>query len=419
MRGYAIKTDDLSVSTRGGGKSSPLKLSANPYIDTLKPIGLVVVEGDVYKTSADGLPALVAYENGGVDITFDCTLSDVVTARFIISGSALLVSNYKLCEIESQLDIRAKSILPRMGVGLMDDGRLLFLVLDGTPEDLQLAFSVYPVRDAMMLAYNDIFVQETSENIQRGKLPLTVFEAINYDAISYPVVVIDPGHGGTDTGVKAFDLEEKTITLAMAQYIRDYLDENYVGTFLLTRNSDVDVPSDARCKIANAVGADFLLSIHVDSSPSADTEGYSTFICPQDSNEASEIQLKLHSFMMDFFHRYQVSDRGKKVANIGVLRDTFCPAVLVENLFITNPTNARWLSDSVWLQGFADATAEATARALELSHKLTSDEYVKPAVTYKVSVGNFTYRKGADALMRKLKDAGFEGTLVTERTKKE
>lgn len=88
------------------------------------------------------------------------------------------------------------------------------------------------------------------------------------------VIVLDPGHGGMDSGTEArYDgklVMESVLNLKIAEYCRDYLEEHYENVRVyLTRETDKKVSLDTRVAFAVEKGADYLLSIHLNSD-----EGY-------------------------------------------------------------------------------------------------------------------------------------------------
>src|SRR2546423_7694465 len=76
------------------------------------------------------------------------------------------------------------------------------------------------------------------------------------------VVVIDPGHGGMDTGAKNPMMSEKDVTLALARRLRTALQTRLGATVLLTRDSDIALDNEARSAVANNNQANLLLSLH-------------------------------------------------------------------------------------------------------------------------------------------------------------
>jgi N-acetylmuramoyl-L-alanine amidase len=78
------------------------------------------------------------------------------------------------------------------------------------------------------------------------------------------LLVLDPGHGGDDFGARAFGLEEQDITLDLAIRVRDILRARVPATrVVLTREEDRFVSLEQRTAMANAVGADVFVSIHL------------------------------------------------------------------------------------------------------------------------------------------------------------
>jgi N-acetylmuramoyl-L-alanine amidase len=77
------------------------------------------------------------------------------------------------------------------------------------------------------------------------------------------VIVIDPGHGGMDNGVRTSAAIEKDLTLAWARRLRSALQMQLGATVLLTRDSDVAMDNEARSTVANNNQANLFISLHV------------------------------------------------------------------------------------------------------------------------------------------------------------
>jgi N-acetylmuramoyl-L-alanine amidase len=92
------------------------------------------------------------------------------------------------------------------------------------------------------------------------------------------MVVLDPGHGGTDRGVIAGDAVEKDLTLALAKLLRVELERQNVRV-VLTRTDDRDLPAQARAELANRAQADLVLALHFDGYVDPRARG-ATAYCP-------------------------------------------------------------------------------------------------------------------------------------------
>lgn len=93
------------------------------------------------------------------------------------------------------------------------------------------------------------------------------------------VVVLDPGHGGGDFGVRDGGLVEKDLALALARQVREALERRGITHVLLTRDDDRAVPEEQRAEIANHARADIYLSLHFDGVATPTARGISVY-CP-------------------------------------------------------------------------------------------------------------------------------------------
>lgn len=198
------------------------------------------------------------------------------------------------------------------------------------------------------------------------------------------VVVIDPGHGGADTGaVGRHGGEEKSVNLSVALKIAERLRKNPDIKVLLTRADDTFVPLNERASFANANGADVFVSIHSNAASSRRVTGVETFFLSIDAtdddaentaalenavvapdgtriqSEADDLKNILSDMTMTESHHessrlaevVQASllkalgkqNRGVKQAPFVVLHGAEMPAVLVEIGFISNPAEEKRL----------------------------------------------------------------------------
>lgn len=158
------------------------------------------------------------------------------------------------------------------------------------------------------------------------------------------VVVIDPGHGGTDPGAIGMDgIREKDITLRMAkQLVRYYRKtEDDKLEIYLTRYSDTLILLKDRVRLARTLKADLFLSIHCNWAANASVQGVEAFVPYPETgsyvNIRTSIALALN-LVMGFEKQLERKNRGVKFANFQVLREAIlqCPSVLLEVGFISN-----------------------------------------------------------------------------------
>lgn len=214
-------------------------------------------------------------------------------------------------------------------------------------------------------------------------------------------VVLDPGHGGDDHGARAFGLKESTLALDIALRTRQVLRRLRPGiSVVLTREDDTFVSLEQRSSIANAVGADLFVSIHLNGLTSeVEHGGVTTFVLDTTDDRqairlaarenggeggavdaldvlmagfARETQLtrsravaaEVHRAMLAAGreHHPRLFDRGVRDAMFYVLVGTTMPAILVETSFLTFEEDARALENEAHRQRLAEGIAEGIVR---------------------------------------------------------
>jgi len=194
-------------------------------------------------------------------------------------------------------------------------------------------------------------------------------------------VVIDPGHGGKDTGsIGPGGLKEKDLVLDVSIRLKKLLEERLGTDVVLTRSTDEFIPLEERTAIANQQGADLFLSVHANSSRSRRVSGSETFFLSFASSDderevasrenagsqrnihelenllrqialtdyhtesrqlAQLVQTNLWSQMKPF--RPNQRNRGVKKAPFIVLIGANMPSVLTEIGFISNTSDEKFL----------------------------------------------------------------------------
>jgi len=199
-------------------------------------------------------------------------------------------------------------------------------------------------------------------------------------------VVIDSGHGGRDPGACGFGLQEKDLTLNIAQKIMRQLAQ-YPVEVTLTRASDYTVSLEERIKMANQENAVLFLSIHINAEGGT---GFESYIHPAARVTTITYQTKIHAAVIAFLRGEGVVDRGMKRKNFYVLRKTKMPAVLCENLFIDNEKDIGLLKSETFLNDLAGAYVNGIVKALELERYADTDNilsWAKNSINKAVSVG--------------------------------
>ncbi len=213
------------------------------------------------------------------------------------------------------------------------------------------------------------------------------------------VVVLDPGHGGIDTGaIGRNGSKEKHVVLAIAKNVRSIL-RNHGIDARLTRSGDTFIPLYDRVEIAHKHGADLFMSIHADGFTNPKAAGASVLpsltvgassamakYLSERENRADEVAGKkatdkdhlLQQVLFDLVQTdtiknsltlgshilkkikpvHKLHSRNTEQAAFVVLKSPSVPSVLVETSFITNPEEERLLGTAAFRQKIATAIAE-------------------------------------------------------------
>ena len=174
-------------------------------------------------------------------------------------------------------------------------------------------------------------------------------------------IVIDPGHGGSDSGAVGYGLQEKNINLDIALHLQSKL-ANYADVSL-TRNSDTFISLSDRAAYANKIAAHFFISIHVNAGGGT---GFESFTYTDNNAEDEHLREIIHKQAAVFYAANGFPDRGMKKANFAVLRETHMPSVLLENLFIDTQADAQKLKNPAVRKNIAAAIADGVIKALSL-----------------------------------------------------
>jgi len=161
------------------------------------------------------------------------------------------------------------------------------------------------------------------------------------------VIVVDPGHGGSNPGAVGSGTRETDNNLAVSLKLRDKLVKAGVRV-IMTRETDRTVaPAGsslnqelaARVNIAEANNADMFISVHSNSNPNPAIEGVMTFY---PSGKSSKLALAVQDAIIK---QSGAADKGTSAATFYVLRNTTMLSVLVEMGFVSNAREARALQD--------------------------------------------------------------------------
>jgi len=212
-------------------------------------------------------------------------------------------------------------------------------------------------------------------------------------------IVIDPGHGGHDTGTIGPDgVEEKNVVLDVGLRLRRLIQQRMGSEVVMTRSDDTFIPLEERTAIANQRGADLFISIHANASRDKSARGIEVYylnftsdansleVAARENATSQESVYQLQSLIKKIALSEKIEesgefardvdqsldratastgneqpDRGLKKAPFVVLIGANMPSVLAEVSFLTNPRDERLLSTSTYRQHIAEGLYQGIA----------------------------------------------------------
>jgi N-acetylmuramoyl-L-alanine amidase len=233
------------------------------------------------------------------------------------------------------------------------------------------------------------------------------------DPAELPLVVLDPGHGGIDTGASGPAGElEKVIVLQFGLTLKERIETGGKARVLMTRSTDVFVPLRDRVRIARQAKAALFISLHADAlADEADVRGGSVYILSERATDERSARLADKENRADLAAGIELKDDQDEVADIlfdlarresrafsnqfarqlvstlpkatrmhrnalrgaafRVLKAPDVPSVLLELGYLTTAEDAKLMQTEEWRRATADAATEAIERFL--AEKITKD----------------------------------------------
>ena len=184
--------------------------------------------------------------------------------------------------------------------------------------------------------------------------------------IKRPIVMLDPGHGGAQSGTRVGDIAEKNITLSLAKKVRE-LSEGKNFTVLLTREDDEALTTEERIRSINAVDSDFFVGIHMstdvdDVKKFGMSASYNSLYYHNGLENAEFADMILKSAAISACNKaLGINEAGDEEAVLKVLD---MPAAYLYAGFLSNADEARLLADSRYLTKIAEGIVDALETAV-------------------------------------------------------
>jgi N-acetylmuramoyl-L-alanine amidase len=292
------------------------------------------------------------------------------------------------------------------GLAFFRQGSAL-VVIDSDKKEARAGGQVFLLKFAPIWTGKDVFIPG---NVLTDAVPKVLGQSVSIEytplgqsssALRDPVdvIVLDPGHGGHDTGAKGpGGILEKDVALEIARKLRDRLQKEPGLLVYLTRDGDTFIPLSERPQKARELRADAFVSIHANAYKMISAQGFETFFASLTATDKDAMDLaqlenqveeassappevttdigmilgdmaqteslaasqQLAESVQDSMASVMKSDnRGVKQAPFRVLMDSTMPAVLVEVGFISSPSEASLITDPQMQKRIVNALADA------------------------------------------------------------
>lgn len=218
-------------------------------------------------------------------------------------------------------------------------------------------------------------------------------------------VFIGVGHGGSDPGAVANNTKEKDLNLSIALACRDELVRHGVSV-KMSRDKDENDPIGEEVKECNAYAPDLAVDIHNNAGGGDGGEVFYSHLGGKGKTLAENILAEIVKVGQNSRGlKTRVNFQGKDY--YAFIRNTYCPAVIVECAFVDNASDLQILATESQRKAMGVAIAKGILKALGV-------EYKGERGYWKVQVGACLYRESAEALQKKIKAVGFDAFIVKE-----
>ena len=218
-------------------------------------------------------------------------------------------------------------------------------------------------------------------------------------------VYLGVGHGGSDPGAVANGFKEKDVNLTIALACAQVL-QKYDVQVTLSRTTDEDAELTQRIRQCNTFAPDLALDIHNNAGGGDGAEVY--------HHHGGGIGKLLAQNILEQLTALGQNSRGAKTRlnsqgsdYFGFIRQTAAPAVIVECAFLDNAKDLQIVDTSAEQAAMGAAIARGILKTLGISYE------EREKTIYRVQVGAYSMRENAEAMLKKLEDAGFSGFILS------
>lgn len=219
-------------------------------------------------------------------------------------------------------------------------------------------------------------------------------------------VFIGVGHGGSDPGAVADSVREKDLNLSIAIACRDVLVRHGVDV-RMSRTKDENDPLGEEIRECNAYGPDLAVDIHNNAGGGDGAEVFYHYGGGKSKTLAENVLAEIV--------KVGQNSRGAKTRKnaagkdyYGFIRETSCPAVIVECAFVDNATDRHILATEDKRRAMGVAIAKGILKSVGVAYQ------GERGTLYRVQVGAYLVKENAEAMQKRIKAVGIDAFIVKE-----
>ena len=227
-------------------------------------------------------------------------------------------------------------------------------------------------------------------------------------------VYIGIGHGGSDPGAVANGIEEEDAALVIGTAATAELVRHDVEV-MQSRTADINESVSAKVKECNAFDPNLAADIHLNAGGGDGAEVFHSIVGGTGKELANNILIEIKAIGQN--SRGAKTRKGSRGDYYGFIRDTNCPAVIVECAFLDNKTDVKIVDTIAEQKAMGVAIAKGFLRQLKIPWQAPVQEDPEDATPdkaylYRVQVGAYSSAENAGNMRDKLKAAGFPAIIV-------
>lgn len=185
-----------------------------------------------------------------------------------------------------------------------------------------------------------------------------LFGLLAFTTIDKKVIAIDAGHGGYDAGADILGIEEKTITEAVAQKIKEQNKDSNIEIVLI-RDGDTSMDLRERTNIINKLKPDLVISLHVNGNSNTIANGVSAYISSKNKTFNEQSREMAENVVDKITSTGNLAKRYISEAPFHILAYAQCPMVHVEMGYLSNEKDRNYITSEKGQDEIASKILEA------------------------------------------------------------